>query len=105
VATALDAKQSYVIPTEVENGVSGTSDIDGTAAWEAVSMPGDMRIKSLPAAAGRNASRKQVRSLDYARDDNLWGHAVIWQRHYAKQIPRANSCLRDQPNRRRSFLH
>jgi hypothetical protein len=38
-----------VIPSEVENGASATSDIDGTAARVAARESGDERVKSLDA--------------------------------------------------------
>ena len=38
-----------VIPSEVENGTSGTSDMDGCAARVAARESGDERVKSLDA--------------------------------------------------------
>jgi hypothetical protein len=40
-------KVSYVISSEVENGASGPSDMDGKAARAAARKPGGERIKSL----------------------------------------------------------
>jgi len=37
----------FFIPSEVENGASGTSDMDGNAARVAARESGDERIKSL----------------------------------------------------------
>jgi hypothetical protein len=47
VASTCHSERSLVISTEVENGVSGTSDMDGCAARVAARESGDERVKSL----------------------------------------------------------
>jgi hypothetical protein len=81
----------------VENGPSGTSDMDGEAARVAASEPGDERVKSL--AVFRRLELSTVRdsstSLRYARNDRHAG-ARAMRRGFLAMFPHSPpSTVRD----------
>jgi hypothetical protein len=50
---------SFVISSEVENGASGASDMDGDAARVAARESGDERVKSLPVLISTSHEQEQ----------------------------------------------